>query len=309
MNRDFKGIWIPREIWLAKGLSCHEKCLWAEIHSLFDRERGGCYCSNEYLMEFFGIKERRLQEMLSNLRHRGWIVQVSFDGRNRVIKAVVPPEDFHPEEPCAGQRCGKVHPRGAEKCTPEMQESAPPSLYIEQSIDTRLEHPILPPIENPAQAVGGSLVSRQGVSCSSGSSPKSKKVTQDFSEQVRDVADRMLKLVMKHETTYRPPVDMSKFLKCVKKMIEDEKQDINVLMKAFEWAVTDNVERGTFKGWQSVICTNTVRGKPTNPAEIFHKNLSKINAQSKSRAPRKFDPSSDDQEALEKMKEMSSRAI
>lgn len=141
------------------------------------------------------------------------------------------------------------------------------------------------------------------------SSSKSKKVTSDFSDQVRDVADRMLKLVMKHETTYRPPEDMSKFLKCVKKMIEDEKQDIKVLMKAFEWAVTDNVERGTFKGWQSVICTNTVRGKSTNPAEIFHKNLSKINAQSKSRAPRKFDPSSDDQEALEKMKEMSSRAI
>lgn len=135
MNRNFKGIWIPKEIWLAQDLSCQERCLWAEIHSLYDPEKGGCYASNEYLMEYIGVKERRLQEMIAHLKSKGWIEQVSFDGRQRVIKAVVPQED----DDCAGQRCGKVHLSGAEKCTPEMQESAPPSICIDNSLEKREE--------------------------------------------------------------------------------------------------------------------------------------------------------------------------
>lgn len=119
MNRDFKGIWIPREIWLSK-LSCIEKCVWAEIHSLFDRDRGGCYASNEYLCEFFGLKDRRLREIIYKLRDLGWIQEVSFDGRNRVIKAVVPPEDFKPEVR-AKQTGGKVPPCVAEKCQADRQ--------------------------------------------------------------------------------------------------------------------------------------------------------------------------------------------
>lgn len=128
MNRDFKGIWIPREIWLAKDLHCQEKCLWAEIHSLFSEEKGGCYASNEYLGEFVGVKERRLQEMLANLKRLGWLEQVSFNGRQRILRAIVP---YETEKVRAGQRCTKMHPGGALKCTPDMQYNAPLS-YIER---------------------------------------------------------------------------------------------------------------------------------------------------------------------------------
>ncbi len=38
-SRDFKGIWIPKEIWLSDQLSLMEKILLVEIHSL-DNERG-----------------------------------------------------------------------------------------------------------------------------------------------------------------------------------------------------------------------------------------------------------------------------
>ena len=38
-TRDFKGIWIPKDIWLSKELSLMEKVLFVEIHSL-DNERG-----------------------------------------------------------------------------------------------------------------------------------------------------------------------------------------------------------------------------------------------------------------------------
>ena len=38
-SRDFKGIWIPKEIWESENLSIMEKVLFVEIHSL-DNERG-----------------------------------------------------------------------------------------------------------------------------------------------------------------------------------------------------------------------------------------------------------------------------
>ena len=42
-ERDFKGVWIPKEIWLSADLSLTEKALFVEIHSL-DNERG-CFAS------------------------------------------------------------------------------------------------------------------------------------------------------------------------------------------------------------------------------------------------------------------------
>jgi len=49
--RDFKGIWIPKEVWLSEELSLMEKVLFVEIHSL-DNERG-CFASNKYFGDFF----------------------------------------------------------------------------------------------------------------------------------------------------------------------------------------------------------------------------------------------------------------
>ena len=50
MNRDFKGIWIPKEIWVNEDLSAIEKIIYAEICSL-DTEKH-CVAGNEYLADF-----------------------------------------------------------------------------------------------------------------------------------------------------------------------------------------------------------------------------------------------------------------
>jgi hypothetical protein len=39
-NRKFKGVWIPKDLWLDKDLSMHEKCLLIEIDSLDNDEKG-----------------------------------------------------------------------------------------------------------------------------------------------------------------------------------------------------------------------------------------------------------------------------
>ena len=85
-SRDFKGIWIPREIWLSDQLSLMEKVLFVEIHSL-DNERG-CFASNHYFADFFGMSDRQIRTHIGSLKEKGFI-SVSIQNRNeRVIRVM-----------------------------------------------------------------------------------------------------------------------------------------------------------------------------------------------------------------------------
>lgn len=68
-NRDFKGIWIPKEIWLNKDLSLMEKVFLVEINSL-DNENG-CFASNEYFSKFFGVSKPRCTQIIKSLELKG----------------------------------------------------------------------------------------------------------------------------------------------------------------------------------------------------------------------------------------------
>ena len=85
-ERDFKGVWIPKHLWLNPDLSPIEKLFLAEIDSLDNDPKKGCFASNEYFGEFFQISEGRAANIISSLRKRGYIIQVFFDGRNRGIR-------------------------------------------------------------------------------------------------------------------------------------------------------------------------------------------------------------------------------
>lgn len=83
-QRDFKGIWIPREIWLSEQLSLMEKVLFVEIHSL-DNERG-CFASNQYFANFFRVSDRQIRTYVGTLKEKGFVT-VSIRNRNeRVIR-------------------------------------------------------------------------------------------------------------------------------------------------------------------------------------------------------------------------------
>ncbi len=87
-ERDFKGVWIPKELYLDTNLSWAEKILLIEIHSL---DRGeGCYASNQYLAEFVQCTEKSLANMLTKLRKLQYLTTVKFDGRKRWIRATHP---------------------------------------------------------------------------------------------------------------------------------------------------------------------------------------------------------------------------
>ena len=86
LERDFKGVWIPKEIWLSEQLSLMEKVLFVEISSL-DNERG-CYATNRYFAEFFKISERQIRTYIGTLKEKGF-VHVDIQNRyERVIRVV-----------------------------------------------------------------------------------------------------------------------------------------------------------------------------------------------------------------------------
>src|SRR5262249_1678567 len=84
--RDFKGIWIPKEIWLSDQLSLTEKVLFVEIQSL-DNARG-CFASNAYFGEFFGLHPRRIAAHIASLKAKGLITLQVQNHNERVIRVV-----------------------------------------------------------------------------------------------------------------------------------------------------------------------------------------------------------------------------
>lgn len=83
--RDFKGIWIPKEIYLDKNLSWSEKILFVEIDSLDNGE--GCFASNEHFADFLNVSVTRISKMISKLKDLGFICQSAFNGRQRILKS------------------------------------------------------------------------------------------------------------------------------------------------------------------------------------------------------------------------------
>ena len=72
MNREFRGIWIPKDIWLNKDLSTNEKVLLAEIDSL-GGSSDGCFASNQYFADFFDLSKDRISRLVSGLKNKGYI--------------------------------------------------------------------------------------------------------------------------------------------------------------------------------------------------------------------------------------------
>ena len=85
-ERDFKGVWIPKEVWLDTRLSALEKVILTEIDSLDSSERG-CFASNEHIAKFCQCSESKVSKAISKLIELGYLYLQSFDGRKRELKS------------------------------------------------------------------------------------------------------------------------------------------------------------------------------------------------------------------------------
>lgn len=86
MNRSFRGVWIPKGIWISKELSLQEKVFIIEIESLEDPNKGGCYAGNKYFSEFFSLSESRVSDVIKTLVDKGLITRKVIRTQNGSIR-------------------------------------------------------------------------------------------------------------------------------------------------------------------------------------------------------------------------------
>lgn len=85
-NRDFKGVWIPKTVWLDDRLSALDKIILTEIDSL-DQGESGCFASNKHIAEFCQCSETKVSTAISKLIKLGYLYVQKFDGRQRILKS------------------------------------------------------------------------------------------------------------------------------------------------------------------------------------------------------------------------------
>jgi hypothetical protein len=83
--RYFKGIWMPKNIYLNNNLNWTEKILLVEIDSLDDGR--GCFASNKYFAEFLGVTQRSITTAIAKLKKLKLVEQVCFNGKIRTLKS------------------------------------------------------------------------------------------------------------------------------------------------------------------------------------------------------------------------------
>ena len=81
MERQFKGVWIPAEIWLDARLTLVEKALYAEIDS-FSGNSKSFHKANETIQLEYGVSRPTVSKAIRKLESLGFI-EVAFDGRMR----------------------------------------------------------------------------------------------------------------------------------------------------------------------------------------------------------------------------------
>ena len=133
-NRDFKGVWIPKEIWLNTDLSIIEKVLLVEIDSLDNSDRG-CFASNEYLAKFVQLSESRVAHIISDLKKREYIVVVFTDGRNRGLK-------LHPQQSRFAKNSKAESLKTTKQSSRKQQHSNTVNNTINNTTDIGCESPI-----------------------------------------------------------------------------------------------------------------------------------------------------------------------
>lgn len=89
MDRAFRGVWIPREIWLSEDLGWTEKFLLTEIDSL--SKNGECFATNDYFAKFFKISKDRVSKLISDLSKKEYVeVKLIYKpGSKQVEKRVI----------------------------------------------------------------------------------------------------------------------------------------------------------------------------------------------------------------------------
>ena len=193
MERVFKGVWIPKEIWLNENLSIQEKVFIAEIDSLDNDE--GCFASNDYFSKFFKLSKNRCSEIIKSLEKKK-IITISYICKEnskaiekRVIKVVNKPIRYSQK----GIRDSDRPIRDSDRPTRDSD-----SMYSENCEDNNIF--ISNPISNPSSTKKKKTSSLDEIINNYTSNLDLKETLQDFLKmrkaQKKVMTDRALKTLL-----------------------------------------------------------------------------------------------------------------
>jgi DNA-binding transcriptional regulator YhcF (GntR family) len=83
MSKEFKGVWIPKEIYLRKGLTPTDKLVFADIFNLCT-SKSEYFKANDTIAKEIGASARTVQRSIQKLEKCGFITK-GFNGRSRTI--------------------------------------------------------------------------------------------------------------------------------------------------------------------------------------------------------------------------------
>lgn len=132
-ERDFKGVWIPKVIWLDSRLSALDKVILTEIDSLDQGERG-CYASNKHIADFCQCSEAKVTKSVSQLIKYGYLYVQKFDGRQRELRSRLskftglPSKNYEAESQNLRQSNTKNNPSNNTSKKRERKPFIPPTL-------------------------------------------------------------------------------------------------------------------------------------------------------------------------------------
>lgn len=132
MERDFKGVWISKEIYLSENLNWSEKILLVEIDSL--AKNGECFASNEHFAKFLGVSKRQIQHLLASLKEKGYITTLNIykQGSKEVEKRIITPHAMDSVTPC-----NELHdPHEGDCTTPHEMDCTTPHAIDFMDINT-----------------------------------------------------------------------------------------------------------------------------------------------------------------------------
>ena len=84
-QRQFRGIWIPKEIWFEENLTIQEKIMMLEIDSLEDEVKG-CYASNQHFAKLMQVQNQRVSKILQTLQEKGYITMTYIRENKEVVE-------------------------------------------------------------------------------------------------------------------------------------------------------------------------------------------------------------------------------
>lgn len=72
MQKDFKGVWIPREIWCLGDLNISEKIVLSVANTLSEQD-DGCFAKNEYFAKLLNLSKGRISKIINLLAKKGYL--------------------------------------------------------------------------------------------------------------------------------------------------------------------------------------------------------------------------------------------